>query len=176
MWVINQIRCMMLAYMTLSQDQHCVIDSVPIPVVQFHLTPSSHGVWPTHGADFGYISSKKEVIFGYKLHRLTTPSGLTLDFVLAQASAHDLSVGSKLLTEHSDRLVIGDKAFFSVEVTAELWRHSRIRLPAMTRRNQKRQLPKPVRLLFNSLRRIIETVNSQLAAQFRNETNHALTF
>ena len=46
----------------------------------------------------------------------------------------------------------------------------------MPRRNQKQQLAKPVRRLYNSLRQVIETVNSQLAAQFNIETNHALTF
>ena len=176
MEVINQIRRMMLAQLDLSQDQHCVIDSLPIPVVQFHSAPAARGDWAAHGADFGRVASKKETIFGYKLHLLTTGGGLILDFELAPASLFDLTVGRELLAQHSDREVIGDKAYISAEVATELWQHNRIRLLTLPRRNQKRQLSKPVRRLYNSLRQIIETVNSQLAAQFNIETNHAHTF
>ena len=176
MGVINQIRRMMLEQIELAQDQHCVLDSVPMPVVEFHLAPSSRGDWPAHGADFGKVSSKKKMIFGYKLHLLTTVGGLILDFALAPASATDLSVGCELLTQYSDLLVIGDKGYISAEIAEDLWQRKRIRLLTLPRRNQKRQLPKPVRRLYNSLRQIIETVNSQLAAQFNIETNHAHTF
>ena len=85
-FVINRIRQMLLARIDLSQDGHCVIDSLPIPVVQFHLAPYARGDWPAHGADFGKVPSRKETIFGYKLHLLTTASGLILDFELAPAS------------------------------------------------------------------------------------------
>lgn len=175
-FVINRIRHMLLARLDLSQDRHCVIDSLPIPVVQFHLAPYSRGDWSAYGADFGKIASRKEWIFGYKLHLLTTAGGLILDFELAPASVFDLKIGRELLQQHTDRKVIGDKAYISAEVADELWRHKRIRLLTLPRRNQKRQLPKSVRRLFNSLRQIIETVNSQLNAQFNIETNHAHTF
>jgi hypothetical protein len=39
----NQIRKAVLYSLDLAQDKHCVIDSMPIPVVQFHLVPSSTG-------------------------------------------------------------------------------------------------------------------------------------
>ena len=175
-FVINRIRQMMLARIDLSQDGHCVIDSLPIPVVQFHLAPYARGDWTAHGANFGKVPSRKETIFGYKLHLLTTAGGLILDFELAPASVFDLTVGRELLAQHSDCHVIGDKAYISAEVAAELWQHNRIRLHTLTRRNQKRQLPKSIRRLFNSLRQIIETVNSQLVEQFQIETNHAHTF
>lgn len=176
MLVINQIRRILLAQMELSQDRQCVIDSLPIPVVQFHLAPSSTGDWPAYGADFGKVPSKKETIFGYKLHLLVTLGGLILDFELAGASVPDLTIATELLADHSDRLVIGDKAYISAPMAADLWQHNRIRLQTVPRRNQKRQLPKPVRRLFNSVRQIIETVNGQLVEQFHIETNHAHSF
>ena len=58
MGVINQIRRMMLEQIELAQDQHCVLDSVPMPVVEFHLAPSSRGDWPAHGADFGKVDDR----------------------------------------------------------------------------------------------------------------------
>ena len=46
----------------------------------------------------------------------------------------------------------------------------------MPRRNQKTQLPASVQQQFNAIRQMIETVNSQLTAQFNIEINHAHTF
>lgn len=176
MWVINRMRRMVLSQMELTQDRQCVLDSLPIPVVQFHLAPSSTGNWPAYGADFGKVPSKKETIFGYKLHLLVTLGGLILDFELAAASVPDLTIATELLAEHTDRLVIGDKAYIGAEMAADLWQHNRIRLQTVPRRNQKQQLPNSVRRLFNSVRQIIETVNGQLVEQFHVETNHAHSF
>lgn len=176
MFVTNLIRRLILAQLDVAQDQQCVIDSLPIPVVQFHLAPSSTGEWPAYGAAFGKVSSKKETIYGYKLHLLITLGGVILDFELAPANADDGSVGFELLSEHTDLEVIGDKAYISQAKAAELWRQNWIRLRTLPRRNQKAQLAPQTRRLFNSLRQIIETVNGQLAAQFNIETNHAHTF
>jgi hypothetical protein len=176
MFVTNLIRRLILAQLDVAYDHQCVIDSLPIPVVQFHLVPSSTGEWPAYGADFGKVSSKKETIYGYKLHLLITLGGLILDFELAPANVDDGSVGFELLSEHTDLEVIGDKAYISQAKAEELWRQNRIRLQTLPRRNQKKQLTPETRRLFNSVRQIIETVNGQLAAQFNIETNHAHTF
>jgi hypothetical protein len=176
MFVINLIRRVLLSQMELAQDPQCIIDSLPIPVVNFHLVPSATGDWPAYGADFGKVPTKKATLFGYKLHMLITLGGLILDFVLAPAHATDLEVGFELLEAHTDLDVIGDKAYISADKAAQLWRHQRIRLQTLPRRNQKRQLPQAVRHLFNRVRQMIETVNGQLTEQFHIETNHAHTF
>jgi IS5 family transposase len=176
MHLINRMRQCLLARLDLAQDRQCVIDSLPIPVVQFHLVPASTGDWSAHGAAFGKVSSKKQTIFGYKLHTLNTLSGLVLDFVLAPANASDLEVGVELLAEHTDLEVIGDKGYISADHAAHLWQFNRIRLQTLPRRNQKVQLPRPVRRLFNAVRQIIETVNSQLSEHLNIETNHAHSF
>ncbi len=176
MFIMNCIRRILLSQLDLAQDNQCVIDSLPIPVVQFHLVPSSSGDWPAHEATFGKVSSKKETIFGYKLHMLITLNGLILDFVLAPANETDLEVGFELLAEHTDLTVIGDKGYISADKAAHLWRYNRIRLQTLPRRNQKQQMPASMRRLFNSVRQIIETVNGQLTEQFHIETNHAHSF
>jgi hypothetical protein len=176
MFVTNLIRRLIVAQLDVAQDQQCVIDSLPIPVVQFHLAPSSTGEWPAYGANFGKVPSKKQTIDGYKLHLLITLGGVILDFELAPANADDGNVGFELLAEHTDLEVIGDKAYISQAKAEERWRQNRIRLRTLPRRNQKVQLAPEVSRLFNSLRQIIETVNGQLAAQFNIETNHAHTF
>ena len=176
MFTINWIRRILLSWMDVAQDKQCVIDSLPIPVVNFHLVPSSTGDWRAHGARFGKVSSKKETIFGYKLHLLITMGGVILDFVLAPANVPDLEAGLDILFEHTDLNVIGDKAYISAEQAATLCHTNRLRLQTLPRKNQKAQLPKSVQTLFNSVRQIIETVNGQLDEQFNIETNHAHTF
>ena len=176
MFIINQIRRILLSELNLTQDDQCVIDSLPIPVVQFHLVPASTGDWRAHGANFGKVSSKKQTIFGYKLHLLVSMGGLILDFVLAPASVTDLEAGMDILSEHTHKQVIGDKAYISAAKAAELWSSNRLRMMTLPRKNQKKQLPKPVRRMINAVRQIIETVNGQLGEQFHIETNHAHTF
>jgi hypothetical protein len=173
MAMTNLIRQTLLAQLDLSQDRQCVIDSLPIPVVQFHLVPGSTGEWRVYAADFGRVESKQEPIFGYKLHLLITLGGLILDFELAPASAPDGEVGFELLVEHTDLTVIGDKAYLSAKKAAELWQQNRIHLRTLPRRNQKQQTTPAVKRLMNRLRQIIETVNGQLTEQFNLETNHA---
>jgi hypothetical protein len=141
MFAINWIRKTVLQMMDLAQDGQCVIDSLPVPVVEFYLVPSSTGDWKAHGARFGKVPSKKETIFGYKLHLLITLSGLILDFELAPANASDLAVGEELLANHVNLDTLGDKAYISAQVAAELLRQNGIRLLTLPRRNQKKQLP-----------------------------------
>jgi hypothetical protein len=168
-------RCL-LPLLDLAQDRQCTIDSLPVPVVQFHLVPGSTGDWDVHGAAFGKVTSKKQTIYGYKLHLLVTFSGVILDFHLAPANACDLHVGVELLSEHTDLLVLGDKAYLSAAEAAELRQQRRICLLTLPRCNQKQQLPPGVARAINSARQIIETVNGQLTEQFHVETNHAHTF
>lgn len=176
MGAMNLIRQVLLKQLDLAQDRQCVIDSLPIPAVKFHLVPSSTGDWPAHGADFGKVPTKKITIFGFKLHILITLDGPILDFELAPASASDLTVGFELLTEHTDLVVVGDKGYISADKAADLDQLNRIHLLTLPKRNQLQQLPQPLRRLHNSVRQIIETVNSQLSQQFNIETNRAHSF
>ncbi len=176
MLAMNLLRRVIVRQLDLAQDTDCVIDSLPIPVVEFHLVPGSTGDWPAHDADFGRVSTKKATIFGYKLHLLVTLNGLILDFELAPASASDLAVGFELLSEHADLTVIGDKGYISADKAAELWQNNHLQLLTLPRRNQKRQMPKQLKRLYNSIHQIVETVNGQLTEQFNIETNHAHSF
>jgi hypothetical protein len=173
MLAFNLIRKMVLQRLDLSRDGHCVIDSLPIPAVAFHLVPSSSGDWAAHRARFGKVPSKKATIFGYKLHLLITLSGVILDFELAPANAADLTVGEELLSEHTTLTVLGDKGYVSADVAAKLLSHNDIRLVALRRKNQKEQLPEFLVRIINKVRQIIEAVNNQLAEQFRIERNRA---
>ncbi len=176
MYAFNLIRQVILKGLDLAQDRQCVIDSLPLPVVQFYLVPGSTGDWRVHEATYGKVPSKKQTIFGFKLHLLITLGGLILDFELAPANVTDLEVGFELLSEHTDLSVLGDKAYISAEKAAELFAHNRIRLMTLPRRNQKVQLSAKQRTFLNGIRQMIETVNHQLSEIFQIEINHAHTF
>jgi hypothetical protein len=174
--VFHLIRRAIVRVLDVAQATLCVIDSLPVPAVSFHLAPQARGDWAEHGAAFGKVSSKKQTIYGYKLQVLVTVGGVILDFELAPANASDLAVGEELLLEHTDLTVLGDKAYISARVQAELRRQRGIRLLSLPRRNQRMQVPQPVCEVINSARQIIETVNDQLTEQFNLERNHAHSF
>ena len=165
-----------LQVLDLAADRHCTIDSLPVPVVQFHLVPSSSADWAAYGADFGKVPSKKLTIFGYKLHLLVTLSGVIVDFILAPASVYDLTVGEELLSQHRDLEVFGDKAYIGAPLAQHLAQTNRVHLHTIPRANQKVQLPSEVCHLHHHVRQIIETVNGQLTEQFSVKVNHAHTF
>ena len=173
MFAINLIRQTVLKAMDIAQDTQCVLDSLPVPVVEFYLVPGSTGAWAAYGARFGRVSSKKETIYGYKLHLLITLNGLILDFELAPANATDLKVGAEILAKHANLTVVGDKGYIDAQTTADLLKQDNITLLTLPRKNQKKQLPKLFKKLINSVRQIIETVNSQLAEQFNIERTYA---
>jgi hypothetical protein len=172
----NMIRQVILHSLDLSHDQQCIIDSLPIPVVQFHLVPSSSGDWKAYGATYGKAITKKQTIFGYRLHILISMSGLITDFELTSANCSDLEAGFELLCDHTDLEILGDKAYISAKKAAELWEKNRIRLRTIPRSNQKEQVPDTFKHLHNAIRQLIETVNGQLSAQFAIEKNFAHSF
>jgi len=176
MHAFNLIRKVILKSLDLAHDQQCVIDSLPLPVVQFYLVPGSTGDWKAFDATYGKVPSKKQTIFGFKLHLLITLGGVILDFELAPANINDLEVGFEMLCEHTDLSVLGDKAYISADKAAEFFDHNRIRLLTLPRCNQKVQMPAEQRMFLNGVRQLIETVNHQLSEMFQIETNHAHTF
>ena len=175
-WLVNLMRRRILAVLDVAQDRATVIDSLPVPVVSFHLVPASTADWDVHGAAFGKVPTKKQTIYGYKVHLLLTLGGVILDFELASANASDLTIGAELLAEHRDLTVIGDKGYLSRTVQAALRWENGIRLVPLPRANQRAAVPAGVRRAINQARQIIETVNDQLTEQLHVEINHAHTF
>jgi Transposase DDE domain len=172
---INLLRQISLRSLDLVADGQCVIASLPIPVMQFHLVPGGSREWAAQGATYGKCASKKQTIYGYKLHCVRTLGGVLLNFELAPANASDLEAGAELLRELRERLVIGDKGYISAELAAELAGPG-VELLTLPRRNQKQQVSRAVRRLINGVRQIVETVNGQLVEQLHIETNHAYSF
>ena len=175
---INALRQGLLRVLDVAQDRGCAIDSLPLPALQFHLVPAAPAAatWRSHGADFGKVPTKKQTIFGDKLHLLVTLGGVIRDFLLAPASVSDVVAGADLLRDHADLVVLGDKGYISAPLAAELRAEREVTLLTVPRRNQRDQLPTATARLYNGARQIVETVNDQLTAQFGLADHHAHTF
>jgi hypothetical protein len=142
----------------------------------FHTVPTSRADWKAAGATFGRVTTKRQTIFGYKLHVLVTLNGVILDFELAPANVADITAGYELLAEHRNLVVIGDKAYIGTERAAELRAQTGNEVVTGSRRTQHQQVAPGVNRLVNHARQIIEVVNSQLSEQFKIERNHAHSF
>lgn len=70
---INEVRRLLLGLLDLAHDRQCVLDSLPIPVVRFHLPAGANRAdWQAYETRYGKAPSKKCTIFGYKLYLLVT--------------------------------------------------------------------------------------------------------
>lgn len=173
---LRLLRQVLLNRLDLSRERLCAIDSHPLPVVAFHHAPRASRLWLAQEADIGYCAAKGVYFFGYRVHLLVTLAGLILDYALAPASVRDLPVAEDLLYTQYDRTVLGDGAYLSQPVAAELRTERMIELLTLPRVNQRQQLPPAFHHPFKAARFIIETVNSQLQAQFNIQRNHARSF
>lgn len=137
-YAINAIRQLVLAALDVARDVQCAIDSLPVPVLQFHRVPAARSAdtWRAAGADFGKVPTKRQTIFGYKLHLLVTLGGVIRDFILAPANASDVLVGGKLLHEHAALTVVGDKGYISAPLADELRAERGVGLLTVPRRHR----------------------------------------
>jgi len=175
MGAMNQIRQIVLTLLDVAQDAYGAIDSLPVPVVQFHLAPQRTRDWDAHAATFGYCASKKQTFFGYRLHLVVTLGGVILDFELTAATADERDVAAEVLPDYPGRTFLGDTGYVSESVAAEL-ATAGVRLVALRRANQRVPLPETLTRLVRRFRQIIETVNGQLTDQFGVEQNDAHSF
>ncbi len=149
----------------------CVVDSVPVPVVGYHQAAGDHRWWGE--ADFGRVPSKKQRVYGFKLHLVISHCGLILDFALAPASHHDGALTAQLLADKAGLTVLGDKGYINGDLQALLAARNGLTLLTPTRRDQRQQLSPALTHAINSFRQVIETVNSQLVEQFGLQRNRA---
>jgi hypothetical protein len=149
----------------------CVIDSLPVPVVGYHHAAREHRWWGE--ADFGRVPSKKQRVYGFKLHLLISHSGLILDFALAPANHSDGTLAAQLLEDKAGLTVLGDKGYINGPLQAQLAARHDLALLTPKRKNQLAQLPEALTQAINHFRQRIETVNSQLVGQFRLQQNRA---
>ncbi len=149
----------------------CLIDSLPVPVVGFAHATGRHR-WRGDAA-YGYNATKKQTIYGFKLHLLATHSGLILEFALVRANVADGDLTAQLLADQTHLTVLGDKAYLNAPLREVLRQERAIDLLAPTRANARVPMPAPLVRLIAHFRQAIETLNGQLAEHFGVERNRA---
>src|SRR3954468_8325298 len=173
--VTNRIRGGIMArlWRVLAAEGHdlCVVDSVPVPAVGYHHAAGDHRWWGE--ADFGRVPSKKQRVYGFKLHLLISHSGLILDFTLAPAHHYDGTLTAQLLADKAGLTVLGDKGDINGDLQAQLATAHDLVLLTPKRRNQLAQLSTALTQAINHFRQVIETINSQLVGQFNLQRNRA---
>jgi hypothetical protein len=150
----------------------CLIDSLPVPVVGFAHARGRHR-WYGEAA-YGHNAAKTLTFYGFKLHLLTTQTGLVLDFALVPANRSDGDLSEQLLIENARLTVLGDKAYLNAPLQQRLAQRNELTLLTPRRANQPPDpCPHPLTAVLSSLRQAIETLNAQLAGQFQIERNRA---
>ena len=149
----------------------CAIDSVPVPAVGFPHARHDHR-WYGEAA-YGRVASKKQTIYGFKLHLLVSASGLVLDFALVAANEADSALAEQLLIDKAGLTVLGAKGYIDGPLHQLLaWRNG-VTVLTPRRKNQKQQLPAALTRAINEARQIVETVNSQLVNHLALQRNRA---
>lgn len=177
LWLaMNHIRQIVLTLLDISQDGQCIVDSMPIPVVGFHLARARSRDWDANDAGFGRCEAKNQVFFGYRLHLIVTLGGLIVDFVLTNPKADERVVADTMLRARGGGVYYGDKGYVDAKWATQLKEQAGVVMVAVRRKNQTEQLPAELQRQIARVRQIIETVNSQLVEQMHIQRHYAHTF
>lgn len=154
-----------------------VVDSMPVPICK-NARESRLRICKEHfetSPDKGYSAVNKSYFIGYKLHLLTTYTGIYFCMDLSKASVHDLHYLKDV--KHSNLnncTLLGDAGYISSEQKTDLFSSSNVKLEVPCRSNQKDYKTYP--FIFKKSRKRIETLFSQLCDQMVVKRNYAKTF
>lgn len=154
-----------------------IVDSMPVPICK-NARESRLRICKEHfetAPDKGYSAVNKSYFIGYKLHLLTTFTGVYFCMDLSKASVHDLHYLKDVKhSELNNCTLLGDAGYISSEQQTDLFSSSNIKLEVPSRSNQKDYKKYP--FIFKKSRKRIETLFSQLCDQMVVKRNYAKTF
>lgn len=153
-----------------------VMDSMPIHICKFSRAKRSQVCQESYEAapDYGFCAAQGQTYFGYKLHSVTSLTGVITDFELTKASVADIHYLHEIKYRYTGCTILGDRAYLSNPLQMELFEEHRILLNTPMRNNQKNYIKQPA--IFRKSRKRIETVFSQFCDQFNIQTNYAKLF
>lgn len=169
LWQVkNLLRRHVLEQMGALEERYHIIDSVPIPICKYVRAARCQLFLGEVDKErlYGVCASKKEKVYGFRLHLLVSIEGIPVDCVLAPAAPHDVTLAPEVLEGHERIVVGGDKGYVGQELAEHLWLESALQLISRKRRNQHQQNTPSETWFLNRFRKMIETVNSILTEQF----------
>lgn len=157
------------------RDKEFIIDSIPIPVCKISRERSSRVCRKEHHelkATKGWSSSDKQYFIGYKLHLITSVSGVYQEHALLPANVHDIIFLKQLERTHLFNCqLIGDRAYQSHPLQLRMFDEKQIDLKVPYKSNQRdfREYPYDLKIK----RKRIETTFSQYCDEFMLKRNYA---
>ncbi len=163
--IIEEIRRVLSDPLMDPKDDVRLIDSAPIPVCTYG---RSRACVTVQGAEYAsWMPSRKAPVYGLRLSLTVTTDQVIDQWLLAPASEHDSRTGQSLLEEANQLYVIGDNAYHSPWVAAQLQDRHGIQLIAPPQRgHEAREWPQAWRRQINRLRRRIESAIAVLTTVF----------
>lgn len=152
-----------------------IIDSIPLPVCKICRERRSTVCRKPKDevkASKGYSSTNKQYYIGYKLHLITSCTGVYQESAILPANIHDITFLKELGATHlKDCTLIGDTAYRSAPLQLSLFEDHQIDLSVPYRSNQKdyKEYPYPMKIK----RKMIETVFSQYCDDLMLKRNYA---
>jgi hypothetical protein len=173
--LVEELRLSLVRQMV-GNENVFLIDSMPLEICKFsrakrlRICKENYGTAPS----FGGCVAQLKTYFGYKLHSVTTLSGVITHFAITKASVADIHFLRQIKPYYPGCLLLGDRGYLSNPLQQELFEEHKILLNTPMRRNQiNYSLQPPV---FRKARKRIETIFSQLHGQFNAQINYAKTF
>jgi len=169
------IRQLFLALMDSHMQQWFIMDSMPVPVC-LHARASRNLRFATdfnvdNDMLYGHCASKKQDVYGFKLHMMTSTQGVPMHYVLAPARHHDVAIAPELLESYRKNiLTIGDKGY--VGLGKRLANPNDFRLIIQQRDNQTPNT-RAEKAFLGIFRKTIETANAMLSEQFNIQYTRA---
>jgi hypothetical protein len=165
-----------LAKKLVEEQDVFIVDSIPIPVCKIAREKRCKFGRESFESspDKGYSAVSKSYYYGYKLHLVTSATGVFYSMDLTKASVHDVSYLKEVKQSGmKNAILIGDKGYLSKQVQSDLFHYSNVRLETPKRNNQKQE--KAWHPVFRKSRKRIETLFSQLCDQMMLKRNYAKT-
>jgi hypothetical protein len=139
-----------------------VIDSFPIPACRFARARSSRlfkGL-AAYGKELG-----NQTFYGFRLHTKINSLGMIQTFELTPANIHDIRMLTELTRDDSGML-LADRAYLSEPLKQQLFGQQGLELSIPTKYGEPTHLNRTELGKRKRLRRLIETVGSQLCHNF----------
>ena len=143
-----------------------VVDGLPMPLCSLRRAPRCRLF--RGEAAYGYCAAKDMRYYGFKGHVLTSDDGFILAFGVAAANVDERAMLLEM-SASATPYVLGDKGYLCSDTMEEELLAEGVKVIAPVRENMADPLGPELRGRLNARRRIVETVNAQLAGRLEME-------
>lgn len=158
------------------EGEAMVVDSIPVPVVKlarertYKAFKDSFDTAPAKG----YSAVNKGWFIGYKLHVIIYDNGVVQQSALTKGNVHDINFLKTVENLPQGKLLLGDKAYRSQGLQADLFKQFEVKLKVPFRCNQKDYKRHPKK--YRRKRQMVETFFAQISDQFHIKRNYAKSY